>query len=707
MRTAALLVIVMLAVAATPVVAGIETLEKLLDDPPATGLMISSVFDGTPGKRAGMERGDVLVFYGGRPVTDLASLAAAKASLAESDSVEIKAVRGESVVVFVLAPGQIGVNLVPVTKGVPAAPLPAATDVALDFSSLAKAPRDDWYEFILPGKGKVGFEHATLSLTEGHLVLRREVAFDGGERWGVNHFDATVKMALEPRLHVVSTRFANPITNWVGEGVLDEDTKEWVFAWDGEGHERGTRTMPITRENIPDYIVESLAGFMPRRIGACLQFRSMATGWPGPALRSALHAAAEEEIEIGGKKIGTIRFEVTARGGPVAAKHWVDGTGRVVQSHYGGPIARISTKERALAGLHEKIVPQTAGETKRPEADPLDRVLADPAATGMVAMRIVPGSQAEKAGLRRGDILVAYQGEATPDLPSIAMAKERAADRKTVVVRIHRGGEVLDLPLAPGRMGVYLLPVTEGVAIPPLPPANVRRLDFSSLDGQVRDEWFALYWGETGKRGYLHATSRFDGRKLFVRTEVAFDYGAGEGYNHTVVVAVLEAAGDGMLTPVMTRQEERPFGAPPIRATGMRAGRRGGSLTWSCRGPNRTFTGELPGDAIPTTAIPVIAELMPREVGACLHFHPLYESVGEAALPCALVVTGAEEVDLGGRSITIFRCEWRQLGGGVQAVYRIAADGHMVGADHGDGMMTITNTKEEALEGIPEELLPR
>ena len=148
MRAAALLVIVMLAVAATPAVAGIAALEKLLDDPPATGLMISSVFDGTPGKQAGMERGDVLVSYGGRPVTDLASLAAAKAALAESDSVEIKAVRGESVVVFVLAPGQIGVNLVPVTKGVPAAPLPAATGVAFDFSSLAKAPRDDWYEFI-------------------------------------------------------------------------------------------------------------------------------------------------------------------------------------------------------------------------------------------------------------------------------------------------------------------------------------------------------------------------------------------------------------------------------------------------------------------------------------------------------------------------------------------------------------------------------
>ena len=66
-------------------------------------------------------------------------------------------------------------------------------------------------------------------------------------------------------------------------------------------------------------------------------------------------------------------------------------------------------------------------------------------------------------------------------------------------------------------------------------------------------------------------------------------------------------------------------------------------------------------------------------MGACLRFHPLYESVGEAALPGALICAGAEEVALVGRSFTVFRYEWRELGGGVRAVYRIAVDGRIVG----------------------------
>jgi len=700
MRTWIGLTILALALAAIPVEAGGPPLSKLLDDPPATGMMISSVFEETAGKKAGMEVGDVIVSYGGRPIADLEALVAAKEATAGRESVEIKAVRDNRVIVFVLAPGQIGVNLIPVTKGVAAAPLPPMTEFAFDVSRLAKAPRDDWYEFSLPGTGKVGFEHAMLSVEDDHLVLRREVAFDGGEQWGINHFDVRVRMALTPRLHVVSTRFENPVTKWVGEGILDEENGHWVFAWGGEGHERGTRSMPVTHENVPDYILESLAALMPQEVGACFHYRTMATGWPGPALMSALRAAAEEELEIGGEKVKTLRFETTTRGGAAGNRHWVDTNGRIVQSYYGGAIARLTTKEKALADLHEKIVPRTAGAAE----DPLEKILADPAATGMIALRIVSGSQAEKAGVRPGDILVSYNGEAVPDLPSIAAAKERAADREAVVLRINRGGDVLDLTFAPGRLGIYLLPVRESVAVPPLPKATVTRLDFAPLADRAREEWFSVYWGESAKLGYVRTISRFDGVKLFVRTEHAIDQGDGE-YRHSVLAVVLRVAADGSVTPEMTREELRV--KPPVRAIGVRTAGGGTRLGWSYRGPTRAFTGEIPADSIPATALPAIAGSMPREVGACLRFHPLYESVGEAALPGALVCAGAEEVALGGRSFTVFRYEWRELGGGVRAVYRIAADGRIIGSDHGEGVMALTATKEEALEGIPAGHNPR
>ena len=345
--------------------------ETLLDNPPATGLLVSSVVDETAAKLAGVKPGDVIVSYGGTAVTSIEGLGKAKEAHAGKEAVEMRAVRGDKVIVFSIAPGQIGINLIPVTKGVAAAPLPKATPFEWDFSSLAKSPRDDWYEFHLPGAGKVGFEHATLRLEGDHLVLRREVAFNGGERWGLNHFDVTVKLALAPTLHAVSTRFENPVTKWVGEGVLDPSKKEWVFAWGGEGHERGDRTMPIVPEYLPDYMVESLAVFMPQTVGASFHFRSLSTGWPGPALTSALLAAAAEEITVGDVKVKTIRFDVTARGGPVSTKHWVDAEGRVVKSDYGSASAIRCTKERALSGLHEKLVPLTAGTTeKKPAEEP-------------------------------------------------------------------------------------------------------------------------------------------------------------------------------------------------------------------------------------------------------------------------------------------------------------------------------------------------
>ena len=88
--------IALAAILVTAAIAGSEAdLEKRLDDPPATGLLVITIGDETPAKKAGMARGDVLVSYGGIALTDVESLVKAKAAKASEESVEIRAGRGD------------------------------------------------------------------------------------------------------------------------------------------------------------------------------------------------------------------------------------------------------------------------------------------------------------------------------------------------------------------------------------------------------------------------------------------------------------------------------------------------------------------------------------------------------------------------------------------------------------------------------------
>jgi hypothetical protein len=242
-----------------------------------------------------------------------------------------------------LEPGPIGFMGLAVTKGVPAKALPPDTGVKFDFSRLRKGPQDEWAIFTLDGETPVGFEHGRLHLLGDKLVLRREVGFDGGEQWGLNHFDVTVILETKPRLRVLATSFLNPLTDWLGRGRLVRRRGEGrVARWRASFPEAEPRMEPAPKRLLPTYVLESLACFMPREKGACHRFIPLNEGFGQPGLPSALVCEGKEEVLLPSfrgedpERHTAWKYVWYQLGGAVSGTYWVGDDGRTLIADYGG-----------------------------------------------------------------------------------------------------------------------------------------------------------------------------------------------------------------------------------------------------------------------------------------------------------------------------------------------------------------------------------
>lgn len=122
----------------------------------------------------------------------------------------------------------------------------------------------------------------------------------------------------------------------------------------------------------------------------------------------------------------------------------------------------------------------------------VERVLAAPPATGLVVVSALEESQAATKGVRPGDTVVAYGGEGvtTPEALAALKAKAEAAGTKEIpVALVAPDGTPREIVLAPGSIGVVLLPVEKGKPVPPLPPATKVRFDVERFLEALREDW--------------------------------------------------------------------------------------------------------------------------------------------------------------------------------------------------------------------------
>jgi putative serine protease PepD len=77
-------------------------------------------------------------------------------------------------------------------------------------------------------------------------------------------------------------------------------------------------------------------------------------------------------------------------------------------------------------------------------------------APALRVLGVAEGGNAAKAGVKAGDLLLAYDGRILDSRDDLFAAIEAAAKKEEVAVVVYRGAERVEVKLAPGRMGVEL-----------------------------------------------------------------------------------------------------------------------------------------------------------------------------------------------------------------------------------------------------------
>jgi len=339
-----------------------ELIERRLDAPPETGVLVTRVAPGSPAAKAGVRIGDVVVAFRGEPTINLDRLRATERKRAAGKSL-LFVQRGDELLRFLLeAKGAIGVAGVGVKKGSAAAPLPEASGALVKLDrTVPRGGRDHWYQVALDGQAVVGYEHVVVKRADGRLTLVREMAFDNGGRRA--HLLATIVFDLGTKFpRLLSTRYEGLTTGRVvvGRRVKGEAGDVWVHAELTEGgKEIELLRFPAGDALVPVYAVATVAASLPHRPGACVHFRTLEekTGRVGQPV--ALIVTGRETVRTEGRDIEPWRVEWRGRGRRVHANIWVDGECAFGRESQGRQRSMRTSREKAYLPFEGRLKART------------------------------------------------------------------------------------------------------------------------------------------------------------------------------------------------------------------------------------------------------------------------------------------------------------------------------------------------------------
>jgi serine protease Do len=134
-----------------------------------------------------------------------------------------------------------------------------------------------------------------------------------------------------------------------------------------------------------------------------------------------------------------------------------------------------------------KVIRGWLGVVIQPVTPAIARAMGLDKPRGALIGDVSPGSPAEKAGLRRGDIVLAFNGQAIAETRELSLKVAMQAPGSSARLEVHRDGRVIEVPVVLGEQpseGRASLPgrepeaepVLEGVAVTELTPQLRRQL---------------------------------------------------------------------------------------------------------------------------------------------------------------------------------------------------------------------------------------
>ncbi len=327
----------------------------------------------------------------------------------------------------------------------------------------------------------------------------------------------------------------------------------------------------------------------------------------------------------------------------------------------------------------------------------VERVAADPPATGLLVTMVIEGMPARAADIKPGDVLVSYGGDGIAERADLQAAVEARAEEDAVEVALVRSGRQRTVRVAAGRLGVQTVPVSDGQPIEARPHKSPVRFDLDRLpDGE---EWmsFRLDGGHVGFECHRHQRR---GNTLVLDYEVAFDGGAEWGLNHFVVNVVL-AFMRGRPEARSVRFENPLSGW----ITNGRLEKEGRTRRWvsSIKGPSGSEQNEVrvTADLLPSYAVSTLPMIIVPREGACLHYTPLNEGLGVPAPPAGLLCAGKDTV----QGAPAWRFESHSFGERAGVTF-VDDAGRIVRLGFG-GPVAEPCARADALAGVNEALRPR
>ncbi|TDF63531.1 RIP metalloprotease RseP [Cupriavidus sp. L7L] len=257
-----------------------------------------------------------------------------------------------------------------------------------------------------------------------------------------------------------SIGFGRPLLRWISKS---RDRTEWTVAAIPLGGyvkmlderefdpERDARIDPadlpraFNRQPVGKRFIIVAAGPLANFLLAIvLYFALFAGGMREPAPIVAAPAAGTMAQQAGVRE-GDRVLSLTANGHTEAVRSWNDLRMAVFAGGFGD--ARAVLRVRAADGTERDVtlarLPNTGGN---PEQDPLSTLGLNLKGGPVTITEVVPDSAAERAGLKKGDRIVAWQG--TPMTQASALIKAvRSQPGQTVTLGIERDGKRLDVPV--------------------------------------------------------------------------------------------------------------------------------------------------------------------------------------------------------------------------------------------------------------------